>query len=766
MLKARTSVEGLEKIEIARRRKKWNRQDVQWIMAASVSLSTLKRFWERKEIREEYFEAICRAVGIPNWQEICDPSTSSKKQEKAKLKFTLADVYKLPYQNLKLQTSKFLGREEALEKLLELISLDFGSQVVIISGMGGIGKTSLVVEAAYLCLKFKALTQSQLSPQDYPLYMQGLNLEPPIFDAIIFTSAKEEYLSGTEITSRLGRESTLRDIFQEIAWTLDPTITQVLVPEEQVQRVYLSLRRQSTLLIIDNWETISDQEQLKGFITDLPATTKVVITTRERVVMRKSVAICLEPLSEAESIQLIQHKAAYQNVEINEKQAQQLYQRVGGLPVVFTYIIGQLASGCSLNPILDPSTPLSPDIVKFCLDSSINPLRNSPAYQLLMALAIFKHPPTENGFIEVAGFKTDEVAIEQGLEKLRQLSLIEQQKDRDRYDMLPVTREYTIIELKKHPDFEREARERWVSWHLKFAHKYGGKDWGNWQEQYDHLEAEWFNLSSVLDWCIARDRYDDTVNLGMALSYYLYLYGHWDTGLSLLDWAFEGARQRNDQKAIFKFSEIYGWIMLLMDDLERAETLMLAAWELHKYASLIDQAYLVDIIAILRIRQNRFAEALNWIEIEESIAEQLQERECNRFRVYALCCRAEIEFIQKNYDRAQILYEQALELATAIDWQRYINYAQNWLADIAIAQGDLEAAIKLITNGLESANCNKDRMRIAAYQRSYAHLEKARGNFMQARDWAAKAQKSFNQLGMKRDAEDMQILAQHNNDET
>ena len=106
----------------------------------------------------------------------------------------------LPYCNLLNQTNEFIGRQTELKDLLKLISLNYRAPIITVDGIGGVGKTALVLEAAYRCWEAK-----HGSPIDTSI----------IFDAIIFTSAKANYLFSTGIVSRLQRESNLQDIFRE-----------------------------------------------------------------------------------------------------------------------------------------------------------------------------------------------------------------------------------------------------------------------------------------------------------------------------------------------------------------------------------------------------------------------------------------------------------------------------------------------------------------------------------------------------------------------
>ena len=66
----KTDKSGLVIIDRARTRKNWSALAAAWCHAANVSLSTLKRFRERKAIQKDSFIAICKAVGIEDWEMI------------------------------------------------------------------------------------------------------------------------------------------------------------------------------------------------------------------------------------------------------------------------------------------------------------------------------------------------------------------------------------------------------------------------------------------------------------------------------------------------------------------------------------------------------------------------------------------------------------------------------------------------------------------------------------------------------------------------
>jgi len=248
--------------------------------------------------------------------------------------------------------TQFIGREEEMETLLERLSLNHAAHMITVHGIGGVGKTALVLEAARRCLQASCENLSDAAT----------------FEAIIFTSAKQQELVPNKIFQRQQGQRNLRGIFREIANTLDePTIIQS-PPSEQFDRVRRSLSRQRSLLIVDNMETIDDRDEVIEFLYNLPVCVKVVITTRERIAL---LPISLRNLPLDDGLQLIGQQAEEKSITLNEQDSQDLYKRTGGIPLAIVYALGQVSSGYSLESVLAQLTLATGDVARFCFEQSV-----------------------------------------------------------------------------------------------------------------------------------------------------------------------------------------------------------------------------------------------------------------------------------------------------------------------------------------------------------------------------------------------------------
>jgi hypothetical protein len=609
----------------------------------------------------------------------------------------------------------FVGRQAEMTRLLELLSPRHAAHLISIDGIGGVGKTALVLEVAYHCLR--------VSTGEMP------TLGAPTFEAIIFVSAKQQYLTPHGILHRHVAQRTLHDIAREIARTLDrPNITHATLDEQPIL-VQEALAGQCTLLIVDNLETVEDKQDILAFLYDLPPQVKVIITTRERAIFAP---IRLENLPEKDGLQLIVHEAQEKGIRpLDDQQVLALYQCTGGIPAAIIYAVGQMAAGYSLEGLLARLAQHEGDVARFCFEGAVVPLRGQPIHQLLMALAIFSKYPLREAVIHVAGLEKDLIVAEDGLAKLQQISLIDQSQRR--YKMLSLTREYALAELAAHPNFEREARERWVNWYLNFTKKYGGKEWNEWHISYDQLDEEWENFIAVFDWCAIHERYEEIRAFWQeeGIAEFAKIYGYWDDRLAWLEWIIQASERRGDWPNVVTAMSNKIWTLTRMgrsEQLREADILLKRAWSLSNHAEPEILCWLAYNSAVLRVRQKQYLEANEWFDralilLKETV---LGERERFRREAHILYYRAEICYRDGNYDQAEKLYREVLQRGLAIDWQRAVIYARNWLADIAITRGSLDEAELMLQTGLPVAERNRDERRTAFFRRSFAYLEQKR----------------------------------------
>jgi LuxR family glucitol operon transcriptional activator len=229
-----------------------------------------------------------------------------------------------------------------------------------------------------------------------------------------------------------------------------------------------------------------------------------------------------------------------------------------------------------------------------------------------------------------------------------------------------LTREYALAELTAHPDFELEARERWVRWYQEYADKYGmgGKEWEEWHIQYDRLEEEWENILAIFDWYVAEERYEDVKSLWKNVSAFASIYGHWDDTMIWKDWLIQAAERRGNWSKVVDELAGKGWSLTFMGHILEAQTTLTKALNLRAYAAPKVEMELFRALGLLCIRQGHLNEAQEWFG-QAKLALQdvdLEEKEHKRETLSLTYWEAVIHFEGQNYDQAEKIFHQVLKL--------------------------------------------------------------------------------------------------------
>ncbi|HBB34935.1 MAG TPA: RNA polymerase subunit sigma-24 [Cyanobacteria bacterium UBA8803] len=715
------------------------------ILVKGISYGSWHRFAAQgrvNSVKAPTFKAYCQILGL-KWEEIAeliDPQdVKGDEGEIVPTSPPNSPQAIVVYHNLPVRYhSALIGRETEMTQLLELLGRDRLPGPISIEGIGGAGKTSLVLEAAYHCLQGSEGEKT------------GANF--PTFDAIIFTSAKQQHLIGNHILQRHRRERTLHDIFRVIFRTLDcPNVIPVDF-EQQVDCIQTRLAQLRTLLIVDNLETLDDREAVLSFLYELPPTVKVVLTTRVRSGL--GIPIYLECLPLNEAMRLIEHQSLEQRAQLAPEQCRTIYERTKGLPLGIVYAIGQLlVYGICTDVGTMRLTQGNSDLAQYCFEDSVQRLRGQPAHQLLMGLALFAKSAALDAIAHVALPNTEPLNALAQLYKLRLIVQCE-----TRYDMHPLTREYAIAELKTHPEFEQQARERWVNWYLQFSQPYKQEDWKQWHD-YQDLDQEWENLEAVIDWCIHQNRYEQAKQFWQQIKGYTYLRGYWHERLSWIDWLLQASGERQDRSTSAEALIDQGWTLTLMgkpEQLTQVEAWLDRVSHLQEDRDLIMQLELTIDRAVLSIHQRKFEQAHQLLNQGKQLLGRVPLDESKRLRqqIRLDYYQAEVWFETGNYQQAKIGYQKALEQARVAQCQQFEVYILNWLADVALeGEGNLAEAERLLETSMPIAIASKDKLSIAFHQRSRANLEKMKGNLAEFRRWAIEAKAGFEGLGMLSEAQ-------------
>lgn len=183
------------------------------------------------------------------------------------------------YQVLNPDYIEFVRRDRYCAEIIKGLQKNRVS-VVTLTGIGGIGKTSLAVWA----------TEQAYINKDYKY--------------IVSMSAKDRELTSAGIQAIYQGFTTLENILDNILRVVgfDEIIVETLAEKEKAVR---SLIQDSDMLILlDNLETTTD-EKIEAFINDLPDGVKAIVTSRRNIVRVSSYPIEVEGLEDEEIVRFL-----------------------------------------------------------------------------------------------------------------------------------------------------------------------------------------------------------------------------------------------------------------------------------------------------------------------------------------------------------------------------------------------------------------------------------------------------------------------------
>ena len=384
----------------------------------------------------------------------------------------------------------FIGRVQELQKILKLLRPSSQVYLISIDGIGGIGKSSLALEVA----------------RQYIFKYESLPVEER-FQAIIWTSAKQTVLTEDGIISRNRVVDTLESILTSIAYTLGKEEIIKASPDEKYDVVHTALTQQRTLLIVDNLETVEDDDVM-GFLRELPFPTKAIITTRYRV---GDYPIRLTGMSRNDAFRLMQQECKKKDVELSERELTTLFNKTAGVPLAIVWSIGLISSGKqSKSNVLENLINAESDIAYFCFDRSFRIIENEYKRSSNVLLSLSLLPTSANP--ETLRYMVELPSLDQ---TVRELKILERfalvNKSGNRYDMLPMTRTYARFKLSE-SGLRNVLADRWVQWLIEWCQRYG-LDLDLHINDRESIQVEFDNAIIALDWCYTTQRWEEYVQL-------------------------------------------------------------------------------------------------------------------------------------------------------------------------------------------------------------------------------------------------------------
>jgi AAA+ ATPase superfamily predicted ATPase/DNA-binding CsgD family transcriptional regulator len=633
----------------------------------------------------------------------------------------------------------FVGREDELEQLYQLLSASDPAHLINITGLSGIGKTALALEIAY---RLAEKTSNKNASQ---------------FQSIVFCSAQQKSFTSQSILTRMKTEKTIEDIFEVLTQTLDIDATTL----EDFGKVKSHLLDHPTLLIIDNWETIEEPEKVLSFLYELPPTVKVIITGRTSVLV--DVVIKLDSLTQTNTIKLLEQKAKEQGLTLTPFQLNQLAQDIDGVPIAIAYGMSQLAAGYGVEDVQQRLNDADGEFANFCFREVVESIKKDVAYRILMAISLFPQPAPREVILQVAQLSTNNLEIADAFVQLQRLSLIFH--DQGRYGMFSFLRHYALAELAKDSSFEQKARKQWVKWYQTLCAKYKDLDDQEWQQRASILTPQWDNIQAVMDWSIDQKDYKTFRSLFETFKGASNAKNNWKYLLKWSEQLLEGGQKQEEWTILAEAFLTQAQILTRQgqpDQLEQAENLLIQGkeWDGNK-DTILDLEFEMT-KGLVALRQGLFSKGKKSFEgVKKALPKAKLDSDIkSEFELQLAYYEAESFYRQGDYASAQKAYEIALEKAKQLQWQQAVIAIQNWLGETAIELGNFKDAEKLVNNSLEIVQKSDDLQSIAFTYRTLAVYHQSKSELIEAKRAADEALDAFNKIGFVQQSHEIaQFLA-------
>lgn len=637
--------------------------------------------------------------------------------------------------------TQFVGRQRELEQIASWLLPSDRAWLLTIEGIGGIGKSTLALEAAYRLLE-----------RTPPFVINTC------YEAIIWVSAKQEFLTldGPIPSSDFFR--TLDDIYTAIGEVLQRQDILRASPGDQGRLVKRVLSQHQVLLVVDNLESVADKTIL-DFLRNLPGSSKALVTSRQRIYI--SELMHLVELSRPEVLSLIEEKTKTKTCQLTEEQKEKLYRRTGGIPLAITLTLARIGAGFPIEGVLADLGKVQKDLVRYCIHFSVEALQSEDARRVLMALSLFAVNASYEALKVISGFSDDQLSYDEALVRLQEFSLIDEWAKTNnvttqslapapgkRYTMLPPTRVYAHQLFVGDSVLRQEMFDRQVDYYWGMLKQIGyNYDIPEKLPKLDDLDQERENLLELTTRLEEKDAWQQVIHFVAYLHGYLSHRGYWNDNLKCAEKAIKADKKLElhskstpeVQRALGWCLTAQCWIQIGHKNLDEAQVSGQAALVLFKstkdqdgeakvlrHLGVIENekqnfegaeihyrqaltiwqttdnrreiASIYNNLGDLALRQGRFTDAETWLLQSLTIKEELADKSRLGNNYYHL---GEVYFLQKKLQQAKIFFQKVQNTDDSSDNISYKPRAKFGLAKIAIVENDAKTATLLGNESLK-----------------------------------------------------------------
>jgi tetratricopeptide (TPR) repeat protein len=677
---------------------------VQILAEAAVRRGFLGREWLQRFLHAARFPAPERLL-----DELCPAPQARPQAERV-------------YHNLPAPTySQFVMREQAFAEIAD--GLGRRSAMVVIVGLGGNGKTSIAREIAACALQSDSAV--------------------PRFDAVVWVSDNDR--PGT---------TNLSVLLDEIARTLDyPGFTQFSFDEKR-REVEQLLRRRRVLLVIDNFETVTDHA-LIAWLPNLPEPSKTILTTREyrREFRRGGWLVELRGMRDTEVSALVAERLRVLRMDwlLGDMEVlEPLVRATGGNPKAIEITLGLVKyERLPLQRVVEDLTQARGELFEDLFARAWAVL-DEGARQVLMVATRFPSSAGAAALSATAG--VSELWIERALERLTDLALLDPAQESilsaPRYVLHPLVRAFAQARLAEHDAFAEGARERWRTFFLTFATTSVGDGWRS-AEELDRLEPEVENLHALVHDCDQGGQAEEVLRLVTALSAFWSFRGHYPESEQFKLMAIRAAAVVGDENARIELLCSLARSFAYQNRLDEAARCCVEA---RSYLPRLDEPLHTQRLNTVNYSEGRIClRRGDYERLEELLDDSLSRSIPETHRILFQYDLVELQLLTGHDEEARELGQALVEQSERVGDYRGPIRGWELLARLALQREDAAAANEYLGLAEARARAIKHRRNLASIYALWGRLHLLRNDAAAARAAFATAADHFERMGMRRE---------------
>ncbi len=594
----------------------------------------------------------------------------------------------------------FVSREgrdgrDIIERLKEDLSPN-SPRLLALVGDGGVGKTTLAAEAV------RALANN-------------------FAGRIVWASAEKR------------ADFTFSTLLDEIAAQLGERELSKLALEHKETAVRLLIAADATLIVLDNFETVSTGEQQTACTKFLAsAQCPALITTRQRVDGARPLYVdAMKPAEAQEFLEKLTGQMQDPAVFTDEVR-QRIIETADARPYVMQWVAAQIDTEAQEpDVILEELSHGRGDAAERVFDRSYNlPQLGDDGRAALLALSLFVPSATREALAAVAGFENDLERVNEAVTSLRSLLLLKGKEGNKRLATEGLTRSLAQASLAK-DDRADVFHQRFVAYFLNYAEAHAQPT----PEDFDALEGEKDNVLSAMDEAFELSNWLSVIRLMGAINFdgvngFLTTRGYWDEAVSKGKQGLDAAKIVSSEWHIAAFANGLGAMFSNRGDYSAAKKYYELALEIARRldikqglsATLHELGRLAKAKGELEEARRLYNESL---EIEKMLGNQ--SGIAGSLHELGRLAQAQGEIAE-----AQRLYDESLKIKKELGNQSGIAMTLGQLGNMACSQGYLEEARRLYNESLEITKMLGDQSSIAGSLHNLGMLAELEDNKSEA----------------------------------